>query len=58
MGMLLSEKGIGPTEDRVKAVLEAKEPENATDVRSFLGWPTTGAGSYLTLPRCLNHCED
>ena len=37
MGMLLSEKGIGPTEDRVKAVLEAKEPENATDVRSFLG---------------------
>ena len=37
MGMLLSEKGIGPTEDRVKAVLEAKEPENATDIRSFLG---------------------
>ena len=37
MGMLLSEKGIGPTEDRVKAVLEAKEPKNATDVRSFLG---------------------
>ena len=37
MGMLLSEKGIGPTEDRVKAVLEAEEPKNATDVRSFLG---------------------
>jgi len=37
MGMLLSEKGIGPTEDRVKAVLEAREPENAMDVRSFLG---------------------
>ena len=29
MGMLLSEKGIGPTEDRVKAVLEADEPRNA-----------------------------
>ena len=37
MGMLLSEKGIGPTEDRVKAVLEAEEPKNTTDVRSFLG---------------------
>ena len=37
IGMLLSEKGIGPTEDRVKAVLEAEEPKNATDVHSFLG---------------------
>ena len=37
MGMLLSEKGTGPTEDRVKAVLEAEGPKNTTDVRSFLG---------------------
>ena len=37
MGMLLSKKGIGPSEDRVKAVLEAEEPKNTTDVRSFLG---------------------
>ena len=37
MGMLLSEKGIGPTEDRVKAVLGAEEPKNAREVRSFLG---------------------
>ena len=37
MSMLLSEKDIRPTEDRVKAVLEAEEPKNATDVRSFLG---------------------
>ena len=39
MGMLLSEKGIAPTEDRVKAVLESEEQKNATctDVRSFLG---------------------
>ena len=36
MGMLLSEKGIRPIEDRVKALLEAEEPKNATDVRSFL----------------------
>ena len=37
MGMLLLEKGIGPTADRVKAVLEAEEPKSAWDVRSFLG---------------------
>ena len=37
MGMLLSEKGIGPTADRVKAVLEVEEPKSAADVRSFLG---------------------
>lgn len=37
MGILLSEKGIGPTEERVRAVTEAREPENATEVRSFLG---------------------
>ena len=37
MGMLLSETGTGPTEDRVKAVLEAGEPTSTTEVRSFLG---------------------
>lgn len=37
MGILLSEKGIGPTEERVRAVTEAREPENDTEVRSFLG---------------------
>ncbi|KAL1021685.1 hypothetical protein UPYG_G00016520 [Umbra pygmaea] len=37
MGILLSEKGIGPTEERIKAVIETREPENATEVRSFLG---------------------
>ncbi|KAJ8366291.1 hypothetical protein AAFF_G00363010 [Aldrovandia affinis] len=37
MGILLSEKGIGPTEERVRAVSEAREPENASEVRSFLG---------------------
>ncbi|KAJ8416539.1 hypothetical protein AAFF_G00358270 [Aldrovandia affinis] len=36
-GILLSEKGIGPTEERVRAVSEAREPENASEVRSFLG---------------------
>ena len=37
MGMLLSEKGIGPTADRFKAVLEVEEPKSVSDVRSFLG---------------------
>ena len=37
MGILLSHKGIGPTEDRVKAVMEARQPENDAEVRSFLG---------------------
>ena len=37
MGILLSEKGIGPTDARVKAVVEAREPTTQTEVRSFLG---------------------
>ena len=57
MGMLLSEKGIGPTADRVKAVLEVEEPKSASDVRSFLDLPTTVADSYLTLRLYLNYHE-
>ena len=37
MGHVLSEKVIGPMEDKVKAVSEAREPECASEVRSFLG---------------------
>jgi len=37
MGILASEKGIGPTEARVEAVTSAREPQNASEVRSFLG---------------------
>ena len=40
MGILLSEKGIGPTEERVKTILEVREPENVTELRSFLGLAT------------------
>ncbi len=36
IGMLLSQKGIGPTAERVRTVAEAREPENASEVRSFL----------------------
>lgn len=37
MGHQLSDKGIDPTKDRIKAVVEAREPENAKEVRSFQG---------------------
>jgi len=35
-GMLFSEKGIGPTEDRCKALWDARAPQNVKDLRSFL----------------------
>lgn len=37
MGHVLSKNGIGPTAERVKAVVNAKEPQNASEVKSFLG---------------------
>ena len=37
MGLLLSTRGVGPSEEKVKAVLSAREPQNASEVRSFLG---------------------
>ena len=37
MGYLLSSKGICPTESCIEAVVRAKEPTNAEEVRSFLG---------------------
>ena len=36
IGMLLSEKDIGPKADHVKAVLEVEEPKSTSDVRSFV----------------------
>ena len=37
MGHVLSARGIGPVDVKVKAVVEAREPKNAAEVRSFLG---------------------
>ena len=37
MGLVLSQRGIGPTEEKVKAVTETCEPQNASEVKSFLG---------------------
>ena len=37
LGHVLSSKGIGPTEEKVKAIREACEPQSAQEVRSLLG---------------------
>ena len=37
MGHVLSTRGIGPADVKVKAVVDACEPKNAAEVRSFLG---------------------
>ena len=37
MGILLSQKGIGPTEERVRALQETRELKTVSEVRSFLG---------------------
>ena len=37
MGHSLSAKGTDPTESRVKALREAREPTDSSEVRSFLG---------------------
>ena len=37
MGILLSKRGIGPTEEKVRAVKEATRLSSASEVRSFLG---------------------
>ena len=37
MGILLSEKGIGQTEERVRALQETRMPETVSEARSFLG---------------------
>ena len=37
MGIILSQLGIGPTEEKVRAVVEASRPTSPSEVRSFLG---------------------
>ena len=37
MGHVLTPHGIQPADQKIKAVLNARQPENATEVRSFLG---------------------
>lgn len=37
LGQVISSSGIQPDPDKVKAILEMKEPENISEVRQFLG---------------------
>lgn len=37
MGHVLSAKGIGLADEKFKAIMEAREPQNPSEVRSFLG---------------------
>ena len=37
MGHVLSKKGIGPEDTKVHAVINARDPENPSELRSFLG---------------------
>ena len=37
MGYLLSGRGIGPTNSKVEAVKNARRPETASEMRSFIG---------------------
>ena len=37
MGLLLNKHGVGPTEEKVKAIRETEAPSNAAELRSFLG---------------------
>ena len=37
MGLLVSKYGIGPTKEKVRAVLESSRPATPTEDRSFLG---------------------
>ncbi len=57
MGILLTQKGIGPTEERVRAVVEAREPQNASEV-SFLGLVSYNSRfipQFATLAEPLRH---
>ena len=40
MGLVLSQKGIGLTEEKVKAVTQGRESHNALEVKIFF-WPGT-----------------
>ena len=56
MGLVLSDNGIGPTEDKVKAIVDAREPQSALE--AFWDWQTTVRVSSRTLLQSQSHCED
>ena len=55
MGYLLSNQRIKPTESRAEAVAYTREPQNAEEVRSFLGLVNFSARFIPNLQALLNH---
>ena len=58
MGMMLTEKGTGPTDARVKVIQDAREPSTQAEVRSFLGLANSSARfipGYATVVEPLRH---
>ena len=54
MGLLLNKHGVGPTEEKVRAVRETEPPTNVAEVRSFLGFISF---SSRFLPNCATTAE-
>ena len=54
MGLMLTNKSIRPTEEKVKAAVEAREPQNVSEVRSFLGLANYNAQFF---PDCATVAE-
>ena len=48
MGLLLTTHGIGPTKERVRAIVEASQPQSPSEVRSFWGLVGFSARFFLT----------
>ena len=46
MGLLLSEKGIGPTKARVQAILDTRAPQTVAELCSFL-WLATYSSRFI-----------
>ena len=55
LGHLFTGSGVTPDREKVKAVEEWPIPQNATEVRQFLGWHRTIADSFKTLRMWQRH---
>jgi len=57
MGHLISRRGVGPTTARVEAIKEAREPQSASEVRSFLGLVNFSARYIPNIPNLASVSE-
>ncbi len=46
LGHILDTQGVHPTEEKIKAIKDAPQPKNVSELRSFLGMINTMANSY------------